>query len=219
MRLKVLERDGWRCVACGDSETTLHVHHLVYSGGLPWLVKSECLQTLCETCHQFLGEHPKAGVWFDATTTGGGKRIVVVDWCPKCGGNEFRDKGAAVKCVSCGWDTGNYCEHGYACTNNIKITSAEPSQKKPKEYSIGWLAGMMTKVRRGFTDEQKLFEILFPFSECKDLFSDLLVSVKEAKSYYELGELDVDREILLLCEIAKARSAIKTKLKGPSHGR
>jgi hypothetical protein len=51
MRLEVFQRDGFRCVACDDSKTTLHVHHLIYSKGEPWDSPMETLETLCEDCH------------------------------------------------------------------------------------------------------------------------------------------------------------------------
>jgi hypothetical protein len=35
-RLRILERAGWKCESCGDSEESLQVHHLVYSKGEPW---------------------------------------------------------------------------------------------------------------------------------------------------------------------------------------
>lgn len=50
-RLKILERDGFLCQSCLDGESTLHVHHTVYSKGLPWEVPDSCLITLCENCH------------------------------------------------------------------------------------------------------------------------------------------------------------------------
>ncbi len=52
-RLLILERDGWRCrnFGCGDSTTTLHVHHRRYTGK-PWEAPDEDLVTLCEPCHE-----------------------------------------------------------------------------------------------------------------------------------------------------------------------
>jgi HNH endonuclease len=53
VRLKILERDGFTCVWCGDKEKTLHVHHFVYKKN-PWEVGTDDLMTLCEDCHQWL---------------------------------------------------------------------------------------------------------------------------------------------------------------------
>jgi 5-methylcytosine-specific restriction endonuclease McrA len=50
-RLEILERDNWACQWCGDAETTLHVHHLYYSGSFPWETEDDGLQTLCSECH------------------------------------------------------------------------------------------------------------------------------------------------------------------------
>lgn len=51
MRLRVFERDGWRCVRCGEGRETLHIHHTRYSPGPPWEIDLGALQTLCEACH------------------------------------------------------------------------------------------------------------------------------------------------------------------------
>lgn len=50
-RLEILSRDNWSCYWCGDTESTLHVHHTVYVGENPWDTWDECLLTLCEGCH------------------------------------------------------------------------------------------------------------------------------------------------------------------------
>jgi hypothetical protein len=54
-RLLVLERDGWKCTACGDDKTELHVDHTEYHGE-PWEAPDECLQTLCKFCHKMIGD-------------------------------------------------------------------------------------------------------------------------------------------------------------------
>ena len=51
-RLEILERDNWACFWCGDTETTLHVHHELYDGNNPWDTPDYCLTTLCEDCHK-----------------------------------------------------------------------------------------------------------------------------------------------------------------------
>lgn len=53
MRLKVFERDGFKCRRCFRDTETLHVHHLVYSGGNPWESKMEDMETLCWKCHEW----------------------------------------------------------------------------------------------------------------------------------------------------------------------
>lgn len=51
-RLRVLERDGWTCQNCGDTEKTLNVHHLVYRPNTPpWKYSDDELVTTCEDCH------------------------------------------------------------------------------------------------------------------------------------------------------------------------
>jgi glutaredoxin-related protein len=49
-RLKILERDGFRCQLCQDPSSTLHVHHEKYSGE-PWEVDNIYLITYCKHCH------------------------------------------------------------------------------------------------------------------------------------------------------------------------
>lgn len=51
-RLKVLERDGWACRCCGDTENMLSVHHRRYIPKRePWDYPDELLVTLCSDCH------------------------------------------------------------------------------------------------------------------------------------------------------------------------
>jgi len=50
-RLKIFERDKWRCKKCGDKKTTLHVHHLKYTRKYPWNEPSVNLITWCSRCH------------------------------------------------------------------------------------------------------------------------------------------------------------------------
>jgi hypothetical protein len=55
-RLEVLERDGFKCRDCGESEKQLHVHHCHYEKGEPWDTSLRFLQTLCEDCHTRRGD-------------------------------------------------------------------------------------------------------------------------------------------------------------------
>jgi len=51
-RLEILVRDKWTCQLCGDTESTLMVHHRRYIPGCdPWDCPNEFLITLCEECH------------------------------------------------------------------------------------------------------------------------------------------------------------------------
>lgn len=70
-RLEVMQRDGWRCVACGDSQSPLNVHHKRYLRGKPpWASPDADLETRCETCHE--GTHGLRGVtiWWDDAVGG-----------------------------------------------------------------------------------------------------------------------------------------------------
>lgn len=57
-RLRILERDEWKCCACSATEKNLQVHHLVYyKGNNPWDYSDDTLQTLCNDCHESRQEH------------------------------------------------------------------------------------------------------------------------------------------------------------------
>jgi 5-methylcytosine-specific restriction endonuclease McrA len=51
-RLRVFNRDKWRCKKCRDTETTLHVHHLKYTKRYPYNELMKNLTTLCGNCHK-----------------------------------------------------------------------------------------------------------------------------------------------------------------------
>lgn len=50
-RLEIMQRDEFACKNCGDTETTLYVHHQIYKSN-PWDSPDEDLVTLCESCHE-----------------------------------------------------------------------------------------------------------------------------------------------------------------------
>jgi hypothetical protein len=51
-RLKIFERDEWKCQWCLDEGDTLAVHHYYYENGLePWDYPNEDLVTVCQGCH------------------------------------------------------------------------------------------------------------------------------------------------------------------------
>lgn len=53
-RLKIMERDGFKCQMCRAADITLNVHHSYYTkGAKPWEYPDESLQCLCEPCHTF----------------------------------------------------------------------------------------------------------------------------------------------------------------------
>lgn len=59
-RLEILERDKFMCQDCWNDESTLHVHHIAYTGNNPWETPNELLITLCEGCHNWETEKLKA---------------------------------------------------------------------------------------------------------------------------------------------------------------
>lgn len=52
-RLEVMERDNFTCQSCGDTKSTLNVHHAYYEKGKkPWEYPDNTLITWCEKCHE-----------------------------------------------------------------------------------------------------------------------------------------------------------------------
>jgi len=54
-RLKIMERDEFRCQFCGDDGSQLSVHHITYENmpsHQPWLTPDEDLITVCVDCHK-----------------------------------------------------------------------------------------------------------------------------------------------------------------------
>lgn len=52
-RLEILNRDDFTCQNCGDTESTLHVHHKVYTPNTSvWDYADNYLITYCDGCHE-----------------------------------------------------------------------------------------------------------------------------------------------------------------------
>lgn len=52
-RLKIFERDCFSCSLCGESGSTLSVHHGFYEFGMdPWDYPDGSLHTVCQACHE-----------------------------------------------------------------------------------------------------------------------------------------------------------------------
>jgi hypothetical protein len=52
-RLEILSRDEFTCQMCGDTKSTLHIHHKLYNNN-PWDIDNDKLITYCQHCHQFI---------------------------------------------------------------------------------------------------------------------------------------------------------------------
>lgn len=61
-RLKILERDNFTCILCGDTESTLHVHHEKYNGNY-WEANDGDLKTLCLHCHSLIEHNKTQSSW------------------------------------------------------------------------------------------------------------------------------------------------------------
>jgi len=56
IRLRIMERDDWKCRKCGATDNSLQVHHKKYEGAMPWETSDRYLVTLCDRCHERLTE-------------------------------------------------------------------------------------------------------------------------------------------------------------------
>ena len=63
-RLEVYNRDNFTCKSCGDTKTTLHVHHKKYTAEI-WDEPLENLETLCAHCHYIKERFKKETPEFD----------------------------------------------------------------------------------------------------------------------------------------------------------
>lgn len=62
MRLKIMQRDGFQCIYCFESEKTLNVHHSYYvRDRAPWKYPEFSLSTLCEKCHEAIHASAASG--------------------------------------------------------------------------------------------------------------------------------------------------------------
>jgi hypothetical protein len=67
-RLEILNRDGFICQGCYDSESTLNVHHLYYmSSRKPWEYPDGALITFCDECHD--AEHHREETIIDSLSS------------------------------------------------------------------------------------------------------------------------------------------------------
>lgn len=58
LRLVVMQRDNFTCLACGATDKTLNVNHLAYFAN-PWDAPEHLLETVCEDCHKERSEFEK----------------------------------------------------------------------------------------------------------------------------------------------------------------
>lgn len=86
-RLKIFEKDDWTCQTCGETENTLHCHHIDYIHGHdPWDYPDNYFITLCEDCHEAIERAKKRSFIFnmDSTTVLYGEHaLCIIDKTPK----------------------------------------------------------------------------------------------------------------------------------------
>jgi hypothetical protein len=129
-RLQIMDRDGWGCVNCKATDRTLHVHHKRYHGE-PWEAGDDDLQSLCEDCHEELGPHPKAGLWW----AGGGDYRIVAEHCPSCGSTSLTCDELFYRCGEC------------ACVVSTYYGVHAPGRKGSPGYLLDVIAANPAKAR------------------------------------------------------------------------
>lgn len=205
-RLEVFERDSWRCVGCGDSTSTLCVHHLYYSGK-PWEAEDVALQTLCEPCHSYLGEHPKGGVYWMRNGPECTPSVVVV-WCPRCGCKNFKDKGTYFNCAECSWRTSIY-ENLDFIGHIVSADGSQPERGITKPgCNLSFVTQICGKLRSAGSTNVELFRAVFsglPVPECVSR----LDSVSEISLRLRSGRLSEEDEAALLESLVAARRALQ----------
>jgi hypothetical protein len=146
-RLEIMQRDAFSCVSCGDSSSTLHVHHKRYQGEL-WDSPVDDLETLCESCHSALGAHPKGGIWWQRASRDSSHpatyRYLHIAHCPKCRRASLRRRVSELRCPSCSWSltipegTRGVCPEGSA------VIAEESPVIFGNEIKSFYLAGKIT---------------------------------------------------------------------------
>ena len=213
-RLEVLQRDEWKCVACEDSQSTLHVHHFYYEGEL-WDVDAQFMQTLCESCHVAFGKHPKGGLYWHHSSKTGLLQLAVC-WCPECGGYKFKEKTHYRQCIICGWSplgVVSSFEDSHVESHSPLIVWGESVQvvteekrNKPKEYTLQWLKGMFRRIRNAGNSDADIFDAMFPDSpvlQYVQQLSDLRVNIES-----KLSDLSDEQQIEIVREVLRVRGTI-----------
>jgi hypothetical protein len=179
LRLEVMQRDNFLCCCCKDGTTMLNVHHKKYNGA-PWEVPAEELQTLCRPCHEALGEHPKAGVWWEID--GSGHAVACVKWCPQCGDETFvihidgDDDTHTFQCQKCWWQSTGIktpkgmsyfwlsCRSAFAMTAGDKKRIDEMDKHfKKREATVRRIMKDSALLRSEFRfSDREIWELTFP---------------------------------------------------------
>lgn len=95
-RLEILNRDGFKCLACGDAKSTLHVHHCYYvSKREPWEYPNESLLTFCAKRHKDVDEDKQSMA-----------HLIAMAWEFSAGSEIRRHIFSAAACHDEAWDQG-----------------------------------------------------------------------------------------------------------------
>jgi hypothetical protein len=122
----------------------------------------------------------------------------------------FKDKGNYFKCRDCGWNTS---EIDAEITLGAKVeVIEEQSKKKPREYSLNWLKGMMTKVRNGGATDLQIFDAIFPDHPASQAVAQFRQLAKNLADALKRGDISAQDECRAIELIVGVRRKIQTLL-------
>lgn len=88
-RFKILVRDNFCCVDCGEIDDKLHVHHKYYlKNTMPWEIDDLALVSLCRKCHTNRHENEIIKV-YNSTGNNSNSSDYQITRCPKCFGTGY----------------------------------------------------------------------------------------------------------------------------------
>jgi hypothetical protein len=85
----------------------------------------------------------------------------------------------------------------------------ESPPKKPKQYSLSWVSGIMTKVRKSGVTEIDIFDAVFPESPQRLVFDQLQKHMMELKESILKNDMTDNELSAQLLRIVKARMALQ----------
>lgn len=179
-RLEVLQAAEFHCDACGDGDTTLHVHHRRYvKGRMAWEYEGRELQALCESCHKDEHERQelfaKALAGFDDVRSAHALIAAFGQGSGQCALNED-DEGALWSGDPNAWRLGHLASLGSVSSHAllralVQVWTAAASAEDAQRYAA-W------KARAGIVGGAKPEEMSDARLKATAAFLDLVESMK-----------------------------------------
>lgn len=111
-RFKMLYRDKFTCVDCGERSYNLHVHHKFYLvNHLPWEIEDEGLVSLCRDCHAKRHQNENIAVFEIVNNRKVVSTVFYFRKCLRCDGTGYLPHFSHVENGICFLCYGNNIEH------------------------------------------------------------------------------------------------------------